>query len=520
MRSLSFSLSAEQKKQGLILLGLVLVYLLSRLLWLEQIPIFSDEAIHIAVAQNALGGDTTAGMAMSKWLTIQAYGVYFGLFPATLFSARLLIVVIGLINLLLIFKLARDMGEEPSFQRGFFAALTYVVSPFALFYDRLFVADQFQVFFLCLALLATFRLLRQRVLFRPANAVVLTLSLLFAVLFKLNGLFLVTAPWVLALLMPQPVQMRNRLLRLLPSYVAYAVLAIPFFLLRSGQDDASTFASSAWYWSILILPEANIPEMGQQFRGALGPGFLLLLAEVIPLLLLTSRDAAFRRRVWVCIGLTIAVLAPYIFGARYWYLRYLLTILPPFCMLVGVLMEGMLAFLKERYTCFSLAWARSVTLLLFLGFPTAYCGLLIALPEGYPCQEDFKQCFTAFTAGHGVREAAQFLGNAANLSSDDYIWVISPDGEDNMNQGLEVYRRELGRKVVRRIITAYRITVPVVQKLFPQGRPIYLAINGAKHPDFLKKDFEKKGFYLTLCWHASRPGGESEYRIYQVEKKL
>src|SRR5262249_54586465 len=118
------------------------LYLTTRLLKLDQWPIFSDEGIYIHWAKAALRDAafnfislTDGRQPLQTWGTIP----FLKLFPKNaLFAGRLFSVATGFIALLGIFTLLSYLFNKKT---AFIGAFFYIFTPYFLFYDRMALVD-------------------------------------------------------------------------------------------------------------------------------------------------------------------------------------------------------------------------------------------------------------------------------------------------------------------------------------------------------------------------------------------
>lgn len=131
------------KKDILLGLGAIfLIFLFLRLINLDILPIFADEAIYIRWAQRAWhnAGERFIALTDGKpplhtWLMIP----FLKIFSDPLIAGRLLSVFGGLLNLIGVFLITRFFSKNKV--TPFLISFLLILSPFMLFYDRLAVAD-------------------------------------------------------------------------------------------------------------------------------------------------------------------------------------------------------------------------------------------------------------------------------------------------------------------------------------------------------------------------------------------
>src|SRR3990167_1281214 len=130
------------RKDFLLGLGLVVLFFLSRIIFLDKLPIFSDEGIYIHWARVAWHDAswrfislTDGRQPLQTWGTIP----FLKLFPQNLlFGGRMFSVAAGFVSLTGLFSLLFYLFEK---RAAFWGAFLYIFTPFFLFYDRIALAD-------------------------------------------------------------------------------------------------------------------------------------------------------------------------------------------------------------------------------------------------------------------------------------------------------------------------------------------------------------------------------------------
>src|SRR3989339_1570193 len=130
------------KKDFFIVLCLIILYFITRLVNLEQLPIFNDEGIYIHWAKIAWHDAswrfislTDGKQPLQTWGTIP----FLKLFPQNLlFGGRMFSVATGFVSLVGIFSLLFYLFNKKT---AFWGVFLYIFTPFFLFYDRIALAD-------------------------------------------------------------------------------------------------------------------------------------------------------------------------------------------------------------------------------------------------------------------------------------------------------------------------------------------------------------------------------------------
>lgn len=523
---------APAGRAPLVLAVLAALFIASRCLGILALPVYFDEAMHIYYAKQALAGDWLAGLRIGKWLTMQAYGIYFGFFPDTLLSARALVVCIGLANLLLVFRVSRGEGADASFRRGVYGALTYAAAPYALFFDRLLVADQLQFLLYSLVIIASFHHMRRASLF---SGTALAALLCLCPLFKYSGYFLTGAPLLIAALAPgdePPGRTENfksfktgllkRLTRLAPVYLAAAPVLLTFFKFGRVEGEGAFTATSNW-WCMPFLETYALEDarkIGVIMWKMLSPQFCALLLGGAAAVLLLPGGARAKRRMLAYALLALAVLAPYALFSFTCMPRYVFPAFAGICALSAEVMDALGGALESRFPASRRGYWAAVLPLAFLGAPACSSALLLAQPEGFDyCPEIAMQYFHSHTAGHGVKETAEFLGRLADEEG-GRIAVLCPAGENLMHQGLEMYPRELGPHVQIRLYAGkHEGLARAAARLLKTEKRVYAPLNLQTSGYVFFKRLIPARFQVRQVWCTGRPGGNEGFIVWRLEAK-
>ena len=181
-------------------IGLLLaLYFVTRALSLNALPIFLDEAVHLQWAERLVSeGRILRPVGSGRLLAVAAYGLALP-FEDRLGAARLIASVAGAFTLVFTMLLSNQLfGRRASAIAG----ALYVLSPFALVYDRLALSDGFLAACLTALMFATGRLIQDPVSWPRRAAVALLVTL--AILSKVSApLFFLAIPLAVAATAPE-----------------------------------------------------------------------------------------------------------------------------------------------------------------------------------------------------------------------------------------------------------------------------------------------------------------------------
>jgi 4-amino-4-deoxy-L-arabinose transferase-like glycosyltransferase len=112
------------------------VYLITRLINLTKLPIFNDEAIYLDWGWKSL--HTNAGLFYSLYdakppFLIWIFGIFESLFGSPLFIGRFVSVLAGLLTLIGIYKVAKNLESEKA---ALLSSALYIIIPLFAFFDR------------------------------------------------------------------------------------------------------------------------------------------------------------------------------------------------------------------------------------------------------------------------------------------------------------------------------------------------------------------------------------------------
>jgi 4-amino-4-deoxy-L-arabinose transferase-like glycosyltransferase len=233
-----------------------------------------------------------------------------------LWASRALTVAFSLVTLAALWALARRLFGEGT---ATLAALFYVLCPFTLFHDRLFLADPAMSTFVALALLASVRLAETA---RMREGVLAGLAVMLVVLAKASGVLLLFVPAAAWLAFARPV--RRGWTALGAAYlVAGLLLAFPawYFLRVTSAVRLATGGSEA---PSLARAAQNLALLGE-WLPSWGTWPLCALAVAGAAAALARRQAAGLLLAAVAL-VPLALLAPV---ATVWYPRYVLFVALP-----------------------------------------------------------------------------------------------------------------------------------------------------------------------------------------------
>ncbi len=401
-------------------IGLVVLFFLTRIIFLDKLPIFSDEGIYIHWARIAWHDAswrfislTDGRQPLQTWGTIPFLKIFS---QNLLFGGRMFSVATGFVSLTGIFSLLFYLFGKKT---AFWGAFLYIFTPFFLFYDRIALADSavnagfVWILFFSILMIKTLRLDLALFFGLTAGMAMLTKSsvrmfiglAIFAPVLILNKKFgknitnktinyfvLFAFVFVIAIVI-------YNIQRLSP-FMHYIEQKNNTFVMPFSEFIKSPFA--VLWPNLRLIPYYVFSEIGW-LTGFLG---------VIGLIILLKRDLS--------LGLyfLIWLLVPYfvISGfSRVIFPRYLIF----FATLLTIFTAYLLSNLKSGII-------KSVLLIIFLSISVFYCYGFYFNPTAIPFPEiDKGQYVEGETAGWGAKEMMEF----ARVKSKEKQVVILAEGD-------------------------------------------------------------------------------------------
>ncbi len=475
-------------------IGLLLfAYLATRLVSLGALPAFLDEAVHIQWAERLWSeGRIAKPVSAGRLLAVAAYGVAVP-FEDRLLAARVVSVFVGVGTLLAVVALGRRLFGA---RAAWIAGALYILSPFALVYDRLALSDGFLSAFITLLMLGACDLAE-----RPPRwlHVLTVVSIPLAFLSKVSAvLFLPTWFIGLALLSHD----RRRVLRtgalsLLAGLAAAAPMLVSF--LRTGREIAAQHIADPASGDGSALA-ATLADMGGWVVAYFTPP--ALVAALVAILVLRDRRAA-----W----LGLSVLLPFALFSVFsepWSARYILPTLPPFLLLIA----GGIDRLAARVSRPAVAVVAFVLLASAEGL--AFDKHLLTNPAQAPFPEDDRrQLVTGWPSGYGVRDLATRL---VDESAPAPITVfVDARATRNVTAGLDLL---VGRTDGIRLVETDLETAETLQAMRREaGKGGAYAVVGPRPEPLDFRAFVSNSAGLALRVQVyERPGGEWAATLFRV----
>ncbi|MEO8603640.1 MAG: glycosyltransferase family 39 protein [bacterium] len=410
-------------------------YLVSRLWFLTRLPAFIDESVHIDWVRDGFGRNILPEILVGKWLPLQVMTLFVLLPVDSLVAVRLASVAMGLVTLLACVRINRELFGAAA---GLLAGAIYALLPFALFYDRLALADIYGAAFGAWTVYAAIRAVTSAGALHP---LAMTLCLYAAVLSKPTGGVFLAVPLLVCLLLVTPGARRTYLRRTLPGVAGAAALL--GLLLAGGYGTGLVVGQSGFDAADEIaLLSQNLGTARDWLTTLLTPGvaWAAWAAAAWAGLHLARRQ----RTEAFLVALFLLVLVPYVLVARKWGPRYVVFTVVPVSLLLGRAIAACAAAagrLADRYAASMGTLSRAgVAAALLAGVGASALPLDVAIsvsPDTAPLPWVDRLAFvTGRSAGYGLPELAEFFRQQAQQGP---INIVRFETTGPANEGLNVY---------------------------------------------------------------------------------
>lgn len=453
-----------------LLLGLFLV---TRLVNLTILPIFTDEAIYIRWSQ--IGGSdaswrfislTDGKQPLFTWLVM----ISLRIFQDPLVAGRLVSVGAGFLTLIGLLVVSYEFFKSKRI--SIITGLLYIISPFSLMYDRLALYDSLSTAFAVWSFYLAVRLVRT---VRLDIALILGLVLGFGMINKTSGfLSLYLLPASLILFDWKEKKRIHRLLRwglyvgiaAFLSQLIYAVLRLsPYFHMISQKDSVFVYpVSQIFYtWRFFL---GNLNGVLDWFINYLTIPLVVLM---IPAFFIQSKH---RKEIFL---LTVWCLAPF-FALAYFgkvlYPRYILFMVIPLLTLSAITFNWILNRRKME--------VRVLILIVFILFPAIRSSYYILFNPAYAPipYSDKGQLIDDWPSGWGVAQVNTFFQEELKKGE---IAVFTEGTFGLLPYAIEIYHVDNPRIFIKGL---WPIPEEFTDEILEQARtkPTYIVLNYTSRP--------------------------------------
>jgi len=480
---------------------LMVIYGISRLINVTTLPIFTDEAIYIRWAQ--IGGRdaswrfislTDGKQPLFTWLMMVALRF----FQDPLFAGRFASVISGLFGMLGMYVLGAELFRSKRI--GIISSFLYVISPFALFYDRLALYDSLVAAFSIWNLYIAILLVRY---VRLDIALIFGLTLGVGMLNKTSAFFsLYLLPCTLILFEWKEKKVGKRLLSWIGlvavsavlSQLVYSILRLsPYFYIIAQKDTIFVYPFSLWITHPFEFFYGNVKGMFDWLIGYLSwPIYLSAIGSLF------FFKKEIREKVLLLCWWFFPFIALALFG-RVLYPRHIFFMIMPLLVAGAWTLDMILERIQNRFFGFL-----CILLMCGINIFSSY-SIISDIKTARIPKSEMGQYIDDWPSGWGVSEIVSFLQNESKAGK---VSVFTEGTFGLLPYAFEIYLGE------NKNIDIHGIW-PV-----PTEKPIEVVENAADHPTyFVMYQSQTPPFQWHLELIAEYQKGlnkKSSMRLYKV----
>ena len=416
--------------------GLIFSYFFTRLVNLNLIPIFTDEAIYTFWAQVALNDPAQRFISLQDGkqpLFIWLAALLQRLVSDPLIGSRLVSVFAGFGSIIGIYLLAKELFSEKVAK---IAAVVYLILPFTLLYDKLALFDSLLTMFGIYAVFFTVKMIREPKL---DNALLTGFAIGAAMITKSTGnFFLYFLPFSLVLFDFSKKDWKQKFIRWIGFSALVFIIAqaiynslrlSPLFYIIERKNNEFIRPVAVVFKDPFLHFYSNAQSLLGWLISYIGVSlFIIFLSAVF--YGISRKD----RRIFY---LSILILAPFIAESLFnqiLYPRFILFYLPPVILAVSWGFVNFMGVSPKWNRILIFIFAASVVL------PVVKSLLILTNPPSSRIPEsDANQYFNDWPAGYGVNEVVEIIGKE---SQDKEIYIGTQGTFGLFPYALNIYFRD------------------------------------------------------------------------------
>jgi 4-amino-4-deoxy-L-arabinose transferase-like glycosyltransferase len=502
-------ISRYRKEIGL---GIVLIfaYFILRLIYLNRLPIFTDEAIYIRWAQIALNDASWRFISLTDgkqplfvWFSV----IFMKFVQDPLIAGRLVSVSSGFLTMIGLYVLTYELFRKRTI--ALFASILYIFYPFAQVLDRMALMDSMVGTFFIWSLYFSVLLVRK---IRLDIAYTLGLVIGAGVLTKTSNFFSIyLLPFTLLLLDFKRPLVQKRVIRwiILAAFtttIAYGIYSLlrlsPFFEIVSVKNATFVYPIFEWIKHPFLYFTSNFNGLFSWFLQYFTFSYITLL--ILSILLIQK---FFKEKVLLLLYSVLPFLALALFGIKI-YPRFIffmtLTLLPLVAWSLNLIVEKLKSIFSKNVIYVKIT--QVILLFIIIAYP-AYVSIIFAInPLKAPIADaDHGQYTNSWAAGWGVKESIAFF---KEKSVNQKIFVATEGSFGLMPEAMEIYLIKNKNITIKGYWPVDSFPKEVLN--FANKMPAYFIFYQPQHV------IVPISFPLKLIFEVRQGDTNYFYRVYQV----
>ncbi len=502
------------KYKNEIILGIVILlfYLFLRLIYLDRLPIFTDEAIYVRWAQIALNDSfwrfislTDGKQPMFIWAAV----VFMKFIEDPLMAGRLVSVMSGFFTIVGLILLTYELFKNKTI--AFLSAILYVFYPFAQVYDRMALYDSMVGAFSVWGLYFSVLLVRK---LRLDIAYSLAFIIGGGILTKTSNFFSIyLLPFTLVLFDFKKNYLFKRLLRWavlasfasLIAYGIYNVLRLsPLFEMIRAKNAIFVYPFSDWLLHPFAFFRGNLNGLFSWLTEYLTLPFIILI--IISLILIKQH---FKEKLLLCLYFLLPFLALALFG-RVIFPRFIyfmsLYLLPLAAWGLNHVINQSLRYSEKKNKFKDIKLIIPIVVLVFIWYP-GLVSLQFAINPvtAKIAKADNNQYINSWAAGWGVKESTEFFKEKAKNQK---IFIATEGTFGLLPAALEMYLVDDKNITIKGYWPVNDVSKEILD--YAKRMPAYFVFYQKEHIEI------PSTFPLKLLFQVRQGNTEYYYRVFQV----
>lgn len=502
------------KHKNEIILGIVisLFYFLLRLIYINNLPIFTDEAIYVRWAQIALNDSswrfislTDGKQPMFVWATV----AFMKFIEDPLMAGRLVSVMAGFFTMVGLFFLTYELFKSKTI--SFLTAILYVFYPMAQVYDRIALYDSMVATFSVWALYLSVHLVK-----KVSLDVAYTLGFIIGagILTKTSNFFSIyLLPFTLVLFDFKKKPVLKRLIKFLllagfSSAVAYGLYNVlrlsPLFEMIRAKNAIFVYPMSEWLTHPFTFFWGNLNGLFSWLTEYLTLPYIVL---ILISLILIKKD--FKEKAILILYFLLPFIALALFG-RVIFPRFIffmsLYLLPLASWGLNYLINKSMNYTKINYKLGKIKSAVVVAAFVFIWYPGLVSLQFAINPVAAKiAKADNSQYINSWAAGWGVKESTEFFKEKAKNQK---IFIATEGTFGLLPFALEMYLVTDKNIIIKGYWPVNDVSEEILKKA--KRMPTYYVFYQKDHINI------PPSFPLKLLFKVRQGNTDYFYRVYQV----
>jgi len=503
------SFLSKYKREILLGIFLTLVYFFLRLIFLNRLPIFTDEAIYVRWAQIALQDAswrfislTDGKQPMFVWVTM----IFMKFIKDPLVAGRLVSVLAGLFTMVALFFLALELFKNKTI--AFLTSILYIFFPFAQVLDRMALYDSMVAAFYVWALYFSILLVRK---IRLDIAFILGFVIGGGVLTKSSNFFSIyLLPFLLILFNFKEKHFAGRFIKFILfailsagiGYGFYLILRLsPLFEMISAKNATFVYPISEWLHHPFTFFIGNLRGLTSWLLQYLTPAYIILI-----LISIFFIKKFFKEKMLLLLYFILPFIALALFGVKI-YPRFIFLMSLMFLPLAAWSLDYVISFAyRKTYLNIPKAVFTIIITAIFILYPGFVSFQFASNPVNAPIADaDRSQYLNSWASGWGVKESVAFFEQQAKTQK---IFIATEGTFGLMPESMEIY---LIKNNNIKIKGYWPVNVfPKEVLAYAKKMPTYFVFYQPQHQVF------PVDFPLKLIFAVEQGNANSYYRVYQV----